>query len=401
MWPRLLLPLALVLGCAGPGAVSRPPPEPPAVTAAPVLPRWPVVSPEGPFTAEVEGLEAPTLQPREDALVLSVPVGPPSPLTCFVYRAPEEVGALLHRWMARAAGHRRVRSARITDVRLLAEAPTVFAELAYRADSPGGPAADGRVRLMVHGHPRAPLACLLDSADPAVDFTRLAEGLVRSARHEAEPPLAPRASEFHVLRVREQPVGFEWRVVREAPQAGRLTRSVTSLFFPRAVWELTAQDSVTTEHTDAAGALLAREDTRAVNGEADLRLSLVRGEAGASLVPYHVEGRAQGQDVRGDFAVPGGLASEAVAARVRRELLEGRGPDTVTLQLYLPEAQPLGPVPQRLRRGAPGSRELEAELGGGLITLQLDAQGGVERLVMPLGEGLQLVRERVTVTGPP
>ena len=172
-WPRPLVSLALVLGCAGPGARSLPAAAPPAVSVRPALPRWPVKAPG--FVGEVEGLAAPVLQPREDAFVLSVPVGPPSPLTCFVYRAPHEVGTLLHRLMARAAGHRRVRSARITDVRLVGEAPAVFAELAYRADSPGARGAvDGRVRLMVHGDPDRPLACLLDAPGAEGDFVVLA-----------------------------------------------------------------------------------------------------------------------------------------------------------------------------------------------------------------------------------
>src|SRR6218665_3092001 len=149
--------MGLLLGCAAstpsrpsasaplpePAAESpvRPPPEAPTARELAELPRRQVAAPGDAFTGEVEAAEAPTFQTREDALVLSVPLGTRSPMTCFVYAEPLEAGGALHRLMALAARRTRVQSARITDVRLLAGAPAVFAELTYRSDTPGGESA--------------------------------------------------------------------------------------------------------------------------------------------------------------------------------------------------------------------------------------------------------------------
>ena len=406
--------MGLLLGCAAstpsrpsasaplpePAAESpvRPPPEAPTARELAELPRRQVAAPGDAFTGEVEAAEAPTFQTREDALVLSVPLGTRSPMTCFVYAEPLEAGGALHRLMALAARRTRVRSARITDVRLLAGAPAVFAELTYRSDTPGGESA-GQVKMMVHVDERVPLVCTHDEPGYVASFARIAGGLAGSLKGAGgEAPRPPRYTEFHVMRVREAPVGFEWRVVRDAAGSGRLTQVVTSLFFPRAVWELTAQDTVSTELSDKDGVLVARDDARAINGELDLRMSLeqVKGRE------YHYEGRVQGKDVSGAFTAPAALASAPGMTRALREWLEGKGPDALTLQLYSPELNPVAPVAQVLRRGkGEGGREVEAELGGGSATLVLDANGAVERLVMPLGENLRMVRERVSATGVP
>src|SRR6218665_2889841 len=183
--------MGLLLGCAAstpsrpsasaplpePAAESpvRPPPEAPTARELAELPRRQVAAPGDAFTGEVEAAEAPTFQTREDALVLSVPLGTRSSRPFFVSAEPLEAGGALHRLMALAARRTRVRSARITDVRLLAGAPAVFAELTYRSDTPGGESA-GQVKMMVHVDERVPLVCTHDEPGYAAGFARIAGG---------------------------------------------------------------------------------------------------------------------------------------------------------------------------------------------------------------------------------
>lgn len=414
---RTTLLLGLLTGCATPASSTRPPEAPagtpaeaaptPAPTAAkpdlkaiaarelaPLSPQR-VAAPDGSFTGEVEAAGAPTLQEQQGVIVLSVPLGTRSPLTCFVYSQPLDAGDSIYRLVQMAGQRTELQLVRTTDVRLIGDSPAVYAEAQYLVDTPQGKAA-GQAKMMVHTHDQVPLVCSHDELGYSESFKRITSGLAGSLQGAAGKQPAPRYFEFSIIRVKGHPVGFEKRVMRDGAGGSRLTEVETSLFFPRTPRELMVQDMVSSELADKDGRLVARDYARATNGEVDIQMALeqVQGRE------YHYEGKHSGKELQGTFTAPADLATEPGTARLLRErFLPGQDKE-LTLHYYMPSANPVAPVQQVLRKGAAGSRELTVEMGPLKGTLTLDSQGMTEKLVMPLG-GTELVQERVRVSGTP
>ncbi|PTL79747.1 hypothetical protein DAT35_33655 [Vitiosangium sp. GDMCC 1.1324] len=354
-----------------------------------------VSAPDGSFTAEVEAAAAPTFQEQQGVLVLSVPIGTRSPLTCFVYQEPLDAGGAIYRLVQMAGQRTELQLVRPTDMRLIGDSPAVYAEAQYLVDTPQGKAA-GQVKMMVYTHEQVPLVCTHDELGYLESFKRMTSGLASSLKSAADKPQAARYSEFSVMRVKGHPVGFEKRVVRDAAGGSRLTEVETSFFFPRSAQELMVQDIVSTELADKDGKLVARDYARATNGELDIQMSLeqVKGRE------YHYEGKHSGKELSGNFTAPEDLASEPGIARVVREqLLPGKKKE-LTIQIYSPSASPTAPLAQVLRKEA-GEREVSAEVGSIKASLTVDARGLVEKLVMPLKDDLRVEQERVSVSGAP
>ncbi|WNG41401.1 hypothetical protein F0U61_52695 [Archangium violaceum] len=358
------------------------------------LTRQQVSAPDGSFTAEVEAAAAPTFQEQQGVLVLSVPLGTRSPMTCFVYSEPLDAGGALYRLMEMAGQRTDIQRARTTEVRLIGDSPAVYAEALYLADTPRGKAA-GLAKMMVHTHDQVPLVCTHDEMGYSESFLRISSGLAGSIKSAAEKPQAPRYSEFSVIRVQGHPVGFEKRVTRDASGGAKLTEVEMSLFFPRSQKEMVVQDTVSTELSDKDGRLVARDYARATNGELDIQMSLeqVKGRE------YHYEGKHSGKDLNGNFTSPDELLSELGSARVVREQLLSGKKKELTIQIYSPSANPAAPIPQVLRKEA-GARELTAEMASLKVSLTVDAQGLAEKVTIPVGS-MQMVQERVSVSGTP
>lgn len=365
-----------------------------AARELPPLTRQQVSAPDGSFTAEIEAAAEPTFQEQEGVLVLSVPLGTRSPMTCFVYAEPLDAGGAIYRLMQMAGQRTELQSVRTTDVRLIGDSPAVYAEALYLVDTPKGKAA-GQAKMMVHTNDQVPLVCTHDELGYAETFQRMTRGLAASIKSSAEPPRAARYSEFNVLSVRGHPVGFEKRTLHDASGGSRLTEVETSLFFPRSARELTVQDIVSTELADKDGKLVARDYARATNGELDIQMSLeqVRGRE------YRYEGKHHGKEVSGTFTAPEELVSELGAARaVREQLLPGKKKE-LTIHIYSPSANPAGSIAQVLRKES-GEREVSVEMGPLEVKLTVDAQGLAQKVVVPMGE-LELVQERVSTSGTP
>ncbi|HYO52361.1 hypothetical protein [Archangium sp.] len=403
---RTTLLLGLLTGCATTASSSRT--EAPADTPSPrpdlkalasrelePLSRHQVSAPDGSFTAEVEAAGAPTFQQQQGVLVLSVPLGTRGPMTCFVSSEPLDAGGAIYRMVQMAGQRTDLQLVRTTDVRLIGDSPAVYAEAQYLVDMPRGKAA-GQVKMMVHTDDQVPLVCTHDELGYSESFKRITSGLAGSLESAAGKQPDPRYFEFNVIRVQGHPVGFEKRVMRDAAGGSRLTEVESSLFLPRSQKELVARDTVSTELADKDGKLVARDHARATNGELDLQMSLeqVKGRE------YHYEGKHDGKDLNGTFTAPQDLDTEPGAARLVRERLLSGKDKALTLHLYIPSADPVAPVRQVLRQQAAGSRELKLEMGSLEGTLTMDAQGMVEKAVVPMG-GLEMVQERVSVRGAP
>jgi hypothetical protein len=367
-----------------------------AAREVPPLSKQQVSAPDGSFTGEVEAAAAPSFQQQQGLLILSIPLGTRSPLTCFVYAEPLDAGGALYRMLEMAGQHTDIQLARTTDVRLIADTPTVYAEAQYLVDTPRGKAA-GLAKLMVHPQDQVPLVCSHDELGYSESFQRITGGLAASLKSAGEKKPAPRYSEFHVLRVQGHPVGFEKRTVRDAAGGSKLTEVEMSLFFPRSPKELMVQDTVSTELADKEGRLVARDYARATNGELDIQMSLeqVKGRE------YHYEGKHSGKDLKGTFTAAQELATDPGTARLLREQLVPGKKKELTLQAYSPSANPVAPLPQVWRKESPEGREVTVETGPVKATLTVDAQGMVEKAVVPVGNNLEMVQERVSVTGSP
>ncbi len=367
-----------------------------AAREVPPLSKQQVSAPDGSFTGEVEASAAPSFQQQQGLLILSVPVGTRSPVTCFVYSEPLDAGGAIYRMLEMAGQHTDIQLARTTDVRLVADTPTVYAEARYLVDTPRGKAA-GLAKLMVHTHEQVPLVCSHDELGYSESFKRITSGLASSLKSAGETKPAPRYSEFHVIRVQGHPVGFEKRTVRDAAGGSKLTEVEMSLFFPRSPREMMVQDTVSTELSDKEGRLVARDYARATNGELDIQMSLeqVKGRE------YRYEGKHSGKDLNGTFTASQELVTDPGTARLLREQLVPGKKKELTLQAYSPSANPVAPLLQVWRKESPEGREVTVETGPVKATLTVDAQGMVEKAVMPVGNDLEMVQERVSVSGSP
>lgn len=360
------------------------------------LPKQKLSAPDGAFTGEVEAAGAPTFQQQQGVLIVSVPLGTRSPLTCFVYSQPLDAGDSLYRMVQMAGQRTELHLVRTTDIRLIGDSPAVYAEAQYLVNMPQGKAA-GQAKMMVHTNDLVPLVCSHDEMGYSESFKRITSGLAGSLQSAAGKPEAPRYFEFNLIRVQGHPVGFEKRVMRDAAGGARLTEVETSFFFPRSPKEMMVQDTVSTELADKDGKLVARDYARATNGEVDIQMSLeqVKGRE------YHYEGKHSGKELNGNFTAPADLATESGSARLVRERLMPGKDKELTLHLYSPAANPVAPVEQVLRKepGA-GPREVSVEMGSVKGTLTVDAQGMIEKAVLPMGS-LEMVQERVSVSGTP
>jgi len=380
---------------AAPAPAQKPDLKAMAARELPPLPKQKVAAPDGSFTGEVEGAGAPSFQRQEGFLILSVPLGTKGPLTCFVYAEPLDAGGALTRLLGMVGQHTEVQLARTTDVRLVNEAPTVYAEAQYLVNVPQGKAA-GQAKLMVHTHEQVPLVCTHDELGYMESFKRVTSGLASSLKAAGEPKPAPRYAEFHVIRIQGHPVGFERRTMNGGAGGSTVTEVETSLFLPRSAKELLTQDTVSKELADKEGRLVGRDYARATNGELDIQMSLeqVKGRE------YHYEGTHSGKSLKGEFTATQDLATEPGSARVVREqLLPGKKKE-LTMQSYSPAANPAAPVPQVWRRESSEGREVTVEMGPVKATLTVDARGMVEKAVVPMGS-LEMVQERVSVSGTP
>jgi hypothetical protein len=378
-----------------PEAAQKPDLKAMAARELPPLTKQQVAAPDGSFTGEVEGAGAPTFQQQEGILIMSVPLGTKGPLTCFVYAEPLDAGGALTRLLGMVGQHTEVQLARTTDVRLVNEAPTVYAEAQYLVSVPQGKAA-GQAKLMVHTHEQVPLVCTHDELGYTESFKRITSGLASSLKPAGEKKPAPRYAEFHVVRIQGHPVGFERRTVNAVAGGSKMTEVESSLFLPRSAKELLTQDTVHKELADKDGRLVSRDYARATNGELDIQVSLeqVKGRE------YHYEGTHSGKELKGNFTATQELATDPSTAKLLREqLLPGKKKE-VTMQIYNAAANPVAPVTQVWRRESTEGRDVTVEMGPMKVTVTVDAQGMAEKAVVPMGN-LQMVQERVSVSGTP
>jgi hypothetical protein len=406
---RTTLLLGLLTGCATTSASK--PEETPAEAAPtpapkadlktlaarelPPLTKQRVAAPDGSFTGEVEGAGAPTFQKQEGILIMSVPLGTQGPLTCFVYAEPLDAGGALSRLLGMVGQHTEIQLARTTDVRLINESPTVYAEAQYLVNMPQGKAA-GLAKLMVHTNEQVPLVCTHDELGYTESFKRMTSGLASSLKASGEPKPAPRYAEFHLVRIQGHPVGFERRTVSAVAGGSKLTEVESSLFLPRTAKDMMTQDTRHKELADKDGRLVARDYARATNGELDIQMSLeqVKGRE------YHYEGTHSGKELKGNFKATQDLATDPSTAKLLREQLVPGKKKELTMQVYSAAANPVAPTDQVWRRESTEGRDVTVEMGPMKVALTVDAQGMVEKAVVPVGK-MEMVQERVSVSGTP
>jgi hypothetical protein len=354
----------------------------------PPLPPQRLTPPGGAFSGEVEATAAPTFEPGEGPLRLTVPLGTGSPLTCFVYTGPIDAGAALWRMVESVSRSVEVQQARTTEVLGVAGVPTVFLEVEYLSATGQGRAA-GLLKLMVHASPTLPLLCLHDEVGYGATFQRITQGLAASLRATGEPPEAPRASELHVVRLGAQPVGFLWRTQRAGPGGQPLVETHQSLLLPRSHKALTAQDTTMVELGDTSGRLLARSYAHAVEGEVKTRVSLELTQGRE----YHYEGRHEGQELSGTLTAPQGLFTEQGQARaVREQLLTGKVQE-LRLETWWPSRALTTVTPVVWRKQTPEGRDVTLSVGTETLPARVDEQGQLEHWELPVG-GLRLTVAR-------
>lgn len=367
------------------------------------LPLREVVHPGVSARGAVEAAGPLRYQAGPGATTLVIPLGTDSELLCFLYDAPLDAASALLSVARAVAGNAElsVQDMRVTEVREVGGVPAVFLAVDYRTALQGGGAARGQVKLMVRGAGEVPLLCAHDELGYTQSFRRITEALavslvasggahagegregtgVRGVSRDgrgAATAMDERFNEIQALRLDGRPVGFAWRRLSVAPGGLRLVETTHSLLVPGARGAgLTAEDSTQVLVADGHGQTLQLSYAQARDGALTLELEATRGQGGT----YRYLLTHEGRQLEGTFRARRGL-TDALGAlpRVREELLSGREP-RVSVDVYEPALDPMGPTEAVYER-TPGQAPEQGAGSGVTLTLgsrrqvgTLDARG--------------------------
>jgi hypothetical protein len=362
----------------------------------PALKKALVAPPQGGFSGEVEAAGTLSYEKGEGFTQLTVPLTEETDMECFVYEQRINAGAALTGILNHARESVKFRAVRPTDILVLKEAPAVLVETVYSVEQ-NGQTVGGQLRLMAHADNSVPLVCMLDAPGYAETFKRVATGLAASLQTTGDGFPSPRFTEVHVLRVKGQPVGFDWRALYEAKREGHtVDENISALLMPQAADQLLASDSTVFALTDAKGQVVELTEEEVGNGELQLQVSLEREKDRT----YRYEGTHSGKPVKGTFQAPRGLTTEmAMAAAVKERLLSGKAKE-LSFAIYSPESNPAAPSDMVYRRDGKSPRGLTLQMGGIRLSATADDRGLFERYSVAMG-GATMESERVFMQGTP
>lgn len=360
------------------------------------LESFPVVAPDGSWSAEVMATAAPQVQAADGGVVvLKIPIGGESSVHCQVHSDAIDAGGMFQSLLAGARQKVELREVTPWAVTLHGHAPAAWVEAIYLADQNGQKAA-GHLKTAVNSTPALPVFCFHDEPGFKQTFQRAASSLFDKLAPKAAQP-EPQYVSVYAVDLSGTPVGFTKTSLTIDPDGRRRFLTVSLAMLPVAPDELRFQDDYAVEVLDKNGRVAQGKWVEVEAGEITLNVDLERGKGNA----YRYEGTVQGKAISGEFRskTAQGLAGRvAVADQLKTKLAAGK-PFSLVEQEYSPGVDPTAPLDVSYAReqGDP-ERQVRHQAGDVKMTGTVDESGETSEFVMALG-ARELHGKRVFVQG--
>jgi hypothetical protein len=356
--------------------------------------------PQSPFTVggvsgEVESASPPKTEQDDKSTRLTFSLGTGSPMQCFVYPKPMDVGSQLLA-IIKSISSVDVRAARPTDVVVVGEHAAVFAEVQYLAKTSGGAAA-GEVKLMAYDHPINPLLCLHDEVGYNAAFKRIAIGLAASLKVEGRSLRIPEFIDLSIEKIEGHAIGYTRSSLMTGDDGKKVYVETSATLVPRSAKDMMVEDESRMETLDKQGQISQLVFAKSEGGEVSEDLTLTRSAPNA----YRYDGTHLGKKVSGVVKTKGpkGFPSNVEVRRAERKLLSGDGKSAeMHVEEYHPQLDAGAPVDVLYRLTSKKDRTMSMKLGEAEVTLTFDHDGLSEKGAMPIGSSTLTV-ERVLVRG--
>jgi len=345
------------------------------------LSQAPVVSSNGKTKASVEAKAPPTVKPAGEEDNIEIPIGTASPVVCELLQSRIDAAASMANLVSRLKGVAEVKPMKPIDVEMAGENPVLFGEYAYFMPGEGGKKNVGHAKIAVVVNPRHSLLCSHDEPGYSRSFRRIVDGIASSMVTSSGDDLRTDAkfAEVEIIKVGDLRVGFSEVQVWNAEGGGFITRTYSSMVFPRGE-DLFAADQIRRSKADTSGTLEEENFVSVANGEVVTKVTVGRQAANK----YKYEGTQSGKPVSGEFATASGLASEVRQASIVRELL-GKKTGQVEFDEYAASANPVAPVHTVYRRESPDSTTISATSEKLRYSFAPDEGGWPRHAEIPMG----------------
>lgn len=324
---------------------------------------------------------------------LSIGVGASSPMTCYLYDQPMDMGHVLANSVAGMRTAVEITVIKPGGIELIEKSPAIFLQAFYLVDQ-GGQKAAGMVSMMAYASDLAPLYCLFDEPGYGQSFRRVASSAAAAlAKALTGAGASPTYRNISLTKVKDLAVSFTVATWRRAADGSGTFLTETTTVAPLSANTLMLSDQTIAEKVAKDGTLKERH-TIIKDGEKVARdVTVTRLKAGV----YRAKGTATGTpvDVELKTANHKDLPSSVLIARwTTKQLLPGKV-SSLAWEDFTSKLDALTPV--TLAKG-PGADTVVLDLGTGKLTSTVDAYGVLANGSLETS-GVQVVTERGLTEG--
>jgi len=363
--------------------------------------QW-VKAPDGFFRARVPAKLSGPIESDEEGYSLRFEVAGGGPIECSVQRDELDLAGSLagisdatFELLSQTLGPIEAKRIERVDAGSFAESPFLALDWMYRVNTDGSPRV-GQVKHLLASKAGRSIYCQHNEVGYADTFRRVASALVQSI--EYRKPTEPRSAytQISTLTIRGMRVGVEHTTVVPDGKKDKRVDVRSALLVPVNGDTLQANDSFNVEFVRPDGSLINQALIESQNGElvTQLKLDPVRGGS------WSVSGTFQTKPISSALrGTPASWISETLA--LRRTLAHSDGSGELTLQRWLPQADPTQLFDETLSiRGQLDADRFEAryEAAGLEGTLIVDRTGSVASGLIELGFSIIEI-ERVYMSG--
>ena len=350
----------------------------------------PVAAEDGSWSAEIEAVTTPTVGRGEGHVVVTAQFEAATPVRCYVYDGPIDVGGSVQHMLQAISPHVEVKSATVLALEVVNHTPVVFVRAIYHKTIDGRVNA-GDLKIGIAPTSNYPVMCVHDAPGYAQSFADAMLGFVGSLKHGVAER-SPKRSEIWRMSLNGADMGFmQTRIYDEADGT---TSSVTlsASLLPAAPGVLRTSDEANVLKIGKDGTLASGMWIEIENLDTAVEVQLERdGNA------YRYEGTFKGKPISGNFETKAGLeGDDSMRRRLLASIADGKRIEFVQDQ-YLPGLAPTQAT--EVKYGfQPSNSTLTSEMGALRMLLEVDEQGNPTSMMIPVG-GSELIGTLIDETG--
>ncbi|MFL5318907.1 MAG: hypothetical protein ACJ790_04565, partial [Myxococcaceae bacterium] len=268
-----------------------------------------------------------------------------------------------------------------------------FVEVAYFTQQ-NGQKALGQLKVMSFASDEVPLLCTLDEPGYVKTFERVASGLA-SSMQKASAAAAPAYREIQIIKLGEQPLGFQRDEYAKTKDGGMAQASSSTMFLTIGKTTIRSLDTGGAIVLDKAGRISERRYVRVENGEIALQVILKR-ENGND---YTVQGKQKGAPLSAKFSTKdkAGLPGDPLIAQLTKAYLKGKAKE-LKVEQFSPSESLTAVTEATLRRDSSRTNGVEITIGQLTVHGTVDEAGATDEVNAQLGEN-QITQKRIFKEG--